>query len=257
MKRIRFFSAISGILLAIPASVLADVQIGAVTIKDDGRIVFSDSSEQSTATLQGPQGSQGPKGDPGTPGSQVTKDAMCQVYADANLPTPPFCDKKIIFLTSQKFDGNLGGLEGADQKCQDSAATAELAGTYKAWLSDLTIAAKDRLQHSTVSYVRTDGVVVAVNWIDLADGYIKDLIICDEFKDCSYFGTYPSQYDGNVFTGTTAYGNKYNATTDYYCSGWTSSSTSAEVGVNTSIQYWTTFEVGSCSVPRRLYCIQQ
>src|SRR5512141_1093589 len=48
-----------------PHNVLADVQVGNITIKDDGSIVFPDNSSQATATLQGPQGIQGPEGPAG------------------------------------------------------------------------------------------------------------------------------------------------------------------------------------------------
>ena len=41
-----------------------------------------------------------------------------------------------VFVTSQTFTGNLGGIAGADQKCQDLADAAGLPGIYKAWLAD-------------------------------------------------------------------------------------------------------------------------
>src|SRR5215212_6677746 len=41
-----------------------------------------------------------------------------------------------VFLSSITYDGNLGGLSGADAKCQGLAAVAGLPGIYKAWLSD-------------------------------------------------------------------------------------------------------------------------
>src|SRR5207248_2675590 len=43
---------------------------------------------------------------------------------------------KRVFVTSVMYDGNLGGLAGADAKCQARATAASLSGTYKAWLSD-------------------------------------------------------------------------------------------------------------------------
>lgn len=250
MKRITLSSVILGAFLTAPVCVMADVQIGSITIKDDGRIVFSDNTEQSTATLQGPQGPQGPKGDPGTPGSQVTKEAICQVYADDGLPLPAFCGpKKVIFLTSARFDGNLGGLGGADQKCETAATTAGLTGTFKAWLSDSTTDAADRLTHSDTSYIRTDGAVIATNWFDLTDGSLKEPIMCDENRTCSVLGDY-------TWTGSTRAGKK---TTSYLCSDWTNASSGSGTNGATSIisSAWSDYGTGNCSSTLKLYCIQQ
>ncbi len=44
---------------------------------------------------------------------------------------------KTIFVTSATFDSNLGGLTGADDKCQaeaDGPASIVPSGTYLAWL---------------------------------------------------------------------------------------------------------------------------
>src|SRR3989344_7858176 len=43
---------------------------------------------------------------------------------------------KYVFLTSTIYDGNLGGISGADAKCQARANTFNLGGTWKAWISD-------------------------------------------------------------------------------------------------------------------------
>lgn len=43
-----------------------------------------------------------------------------------------------VFVTSQSLKGDIGGLAGADAKCQAAAGNANLRGTYKAWLSDAT-----------------------------------------------------------------------------------------------------------------------
>ena len=38
------------------------------------------------------------------------------------------------FVTSTSYNGNLGGVSGADLKCQARAAVAGLPGTYRAWI---------------------------------------------------------------------------------------------------------------------------
>ena len=75
----------------------------------------------------------------------------------------------LVFATSQKFTGNLGGLAGADKKCQ-ALATAPgvgLPGTYKAWLSDSSNSPFTRFVKSPGPYQLVTGEKVADNWNDL------------------------------------------------------------------------------------------
>ena len=72
---------------------------------------------------------------------------------------------KTVFVTSESYTGNLGGLAGADQKCNDLAAAASLSGDYKAWLSDGIEAPSTRFTQSPdVSYQLVDGTVIAVGY---------------------------------------------------------------------------------------------
>lgn len=82
------------------------------------------------------------------------------VFGDGCSPT---CtrDGSYVFVTSETYSGLLGGLGGADDKCNKLAATAQLPGKYKAWLSDETTSAKDRIMSTGMHYVRTDGTQVA------------------------------------------------------------------------------------------------
>ena len=73
--------------------------------------------------------------------------------------------EKIVFVTSEIYNGALGGLAGADAKCQERADVARRSGTFKAWLSDRTASVEDRFDRSRdgAAFVRTDGVRVANN----------------------------------------------------------------------------------------------
>jgi hypothetical protein len=42
----------------------------------------------------------------------------------------------LVFVTSQTFDGDFGGIQGADDECNAAANAASLTGTYVAWISD-------------------------------------------------------------------------------------------------------------------------
>src|SRR5215211_4295256 len=75
-----------------------------------------------------------------------------------------------VFLSSIRYDGNLGGLNGADAKCQDLANAAGLPGSYKAWLSDSTSSPSSRFVPSTGPYRLVTGTTIAANWTDLTDG---------------------------------------------------------------------------------------
>lgn len=178
-------------------------------------------------------------------------------------PTPAPTSKR-VFVTKAQFNGNLGGLLGADQKCMAAAQSANLAGTFKAWLSSSTVSASSRLTKSPVPYKLLNGTVVASNWADLTDGKIQNPINVDETG--VNIGT-TSNYA--AWTATNASGNIINP--DNTCKNWTSISyyDAARTGLvngnmfysflsNSSV-YWT--DVGSdskCSGgTARLYCLEQ
>ncbi len=70
---------------------------------------------------------------------------------------------KRVFVTAADYDGNLGGLEGADKKCQQAADKAGYAGAYYAFLGDDKTSAQERL--------KSDGVfVLAEAAITLKEG---------------------------------------------------------------------------------------
>lgn len=168
-------------------------------------------------------------------------------------PTQPAASLK-IFTTSQEYTGNLGGLAGADAKCQALASAAGLTGTFKAWLSDSNTNAKDRFMTQNLPYYRTDNVIVANSLADLIDGSLSSSISKDQQGTTipSGGGTY------NVFTGTDRYGVKKNG---YVCNDWTSSleEDSCSLGSSMYTDYqWTEGNEATsiCSFPFRLFCLE-
>lgn len=81
--------------------------------------------------------------------------------AGPSMPEPSITCVKAhrIFLTSTVYDGNLGGLAGADGKCQARATAAGLGGTWKAILSTRTVDARDHVD-GTVARYGVDGTRV-------------------------------------------------------------------------------------------------
>lgn len=74
--------------------------------------------------------------------------ASCDsLSVEAEWPYLPndFPNLRKVFITKYSFSGNLGGLAGADQKCQTEAEEKGFSGTWKAFLGDDTNLAVDRL----------------------------------------------------------------------------------------------------------------
>jgi Protein of unknown function (DUF1554) len=164
--------------------------------------------------------------------------------------TPPWALKR-VFVTSTTYTGNLGGLGGADDKCQAQATAAGLGGRFQAWLSaDGTgNSAAARLTHATVPYVRVDGVQVAANYSDLVDGTLAQPIAVDESGA-------PASGLEWVWTGTTHSG----GFSGFDCQGWGNGGAAAvgTAGNRTKTDStWTNFDGFICSQTFRLYCMEQ
>jgi hypothetical protein len=132
---------------------------------------------------------------------------------------------QIVFATSGLFDGNLGGLDGADQKCQAAADAAGLDGLYLAWLSRVggpiigepASGPLHRFVRHAVPYVRPDGIRVADHFGDLVDGTLDNPIGADEFGGTLFEGT---AWSSTIANGAPAgAGNPLQNT----CGNWTSS----------------------------------
>lgn len=159
-----------------------------------------------------------------------------------------------IFISSSSYNGNLGGLSGADTKCQAAADTAKIGGTWKAWLSDGSVSASSRLNHGTDPYKLLNGNIVAENWGDLTDGKLNTNITIDENK---------SVISGNARTWTNTnllgevVGNRN-------CSNWSAGggyswfTPSGQIGnpYYTDLN-WTNNNYLSCNSVARLYCVEQ
>ena len=126
------------------------------------------------------------KGDVDSLASQVAalQSVVCDLAFSHNLlPLPSLCGPKLVFVSSAAYTGNLGGLTGADAKCQALATAAGFPGTFKAWLSDTTNSPSTRFTHWPLGYVRVDGVMVASSWADLTDGSLTAPINRDEYNN--------------------------------------------------------------------------
>jgi hypothetical protein len=139
--------------------------------------------------------------------------------------------KTTFFVTSDTSKtGKLGGLDGADKRCQDLAKAAGFGDhTFHAYLSTATVNAKDRI--GTGPWVNSKGIKVADNVGQLHDGTVKgDHTIFIDEKGNPVHG----QWDGgpvehDVLTGTMPDGTVQAGKT---CMDWTSdmAANTAQVG---------------------------
>lgn len=157
-----------------------------------------------------------------------------------------------VFVTAAVSTGNLGGLEGADARCQSRAEVAHLPGTYMAWLSDDTASPSTRFRlKSTGPYWTPDRVSIANNWEDLTDGTLRATILVTET------GRNPGGYY-RVWTHTHPDGTA-GGVGGVNCQNWTSAGAGGGdagwCGLDTS--EWTENNSPDCFLLQRLYCFQQ
>ena len=164
---------------------------------------------------------------------------------------------RIVFVSSQMFDGNLGGLLGADAQCQALASAAGLSGTYMAWLSTVGESPSTRMTQSPDPYVRVDGVEVAPNWAGLVDGTLSAPINVTELGGPAPIGNttcagggFPTVWSATNSNGTSA-GNA--------CANWTSTAGSGLWGqADVTDSTWTNWcSGGICSWVSPIYCVEQ
>ena len=165
---------------------------------------------------------------------------------------------KNVFVSSELYTGDLGGLDGADAKCQARAEAAGLLGEYKAWLSVPGEGPSTRFTKSSKPYRLVDGTKVADSWSDLVDGSLDAPIELTELGDPAPIGTTQCFGGGqpSVWTATSWNGSPVNYDA---CQGWTSQDGGGAWGrASASNVFWTDWCYnGTCAWESPLYCFQQ
>jgi hypothetical protein len=201
--------------------------------------------------------------------------------ADGSLPEAAPPAKKIVFVTSNTYQGNLGGLDGADAECQRLASDAGLSGTFKAWLSDSKTSASSRLTHSSGPYALVTGLVVANDWAGLTSGTLLHAIDTTERggsapaaatsptncggTDCNTHGCAPSAWTNSLSDGTIV-------DAHLTCSDWTSTNDVSDCGgadagsdetesiwgqATKADSTWSGLGYAPCAAYASLYCVEQ
>ena len=167
-----------------------------------------------------------------------------------------------VFVTSKEYTGDLGGISGADAKCQELACSAGLVGNFKAWLSDQTSnPANDFVQSASRYRVVINEAVpstIALDFADLIDGTVQNPINRDE-NGALISGNL------NVWTNTNADGTR--VSNDRGCENWSSAlggsigQVGGQLGDASAINSeWTRAgpdTTQTCNSQARLYCFQQ
>jgi hypothetical protein len=199
---------------------------------------------------------------------QSCKGGSWQAAVDCDLVCiDDACSKnpKTVFVTSKAIMGGaMGGLAGADAFCQMLAASANVSGTYRAWLSDATGSPTTRFSEDGGPYQLVDGTEIAANWMSLTSGVLEHAI------DLSELGVKPP-LDGlkcnggdAVWSDTTKQGTLKDPAAS--CDDWMNTgATTAAFGDPSSTTSWTDRCVDStgqtaaplCVAAARLLCFQQ
>jgi len=197
---------------------------------------------------------------------QTCKKGKCKPKADGTICGPdqicsgggcilPACGAGgpcRVFVSSTLYDGNLGGLDGADAKCQGLANAAGLPGIYKAWLSDSTNSPVSRFVPSSGPYRLVNGTTIAANFTDLTDGTLLAPITVTET------GGGVGTTDIWTWTNTRSNGSR-ESTLNEHCANWSmnTAGTGTAGRVTNSDDLWTYYGPAVCWDDFRLYCFQQ
>jgi hypothetical protein len=171
-----------------------------------------------------------------------------------------------VFVTSETMTGDFGGLAGADDHCTRLAQAASLPGTFKAWLSDSTTNAADRLSHGTKPYALVDETAVAASWAELVSGTLRHGIDKTEKGDPAPVGANYCLAGGRAAAWTDTESDGTRSAGDFSCGDWTSAGSDhgAQMGFASSTDISWTRACNpdprtnvACGWKASLYCIEQ
>lgn len=185
---------------------------------------------------------------------------------DATVPCSAGCnwDARLVFLSSELYSGDFGGLDGADLRCRNLAKQAGIATwpTFRAWLSDADKSPLDRFTLiPAMPLVLPTGERIADSLGDLVLNGPRDGIRVDELGK----PLLPSL----VWTNTSVAAAPFSAVD--HCQTWDSASAELLARVGRSHlpkqpadkwqawhdeRQWTSLMYWDCDALARLYCFE-
>ena len=163
-------------------------------------------------------------------------------------PSPSAPSAKRVFVTEATYSGALGSLDAADTYCRAAANAAGLTGTYRAWLSDGTSNAIDRITVDGPWYT-TRGELAWGSKFELPGAPLSPLLT-------ESGGDVLSAGASGPWTGTDANG----IATGQDCDGWTNATAEVSATLGTAKQGDIDWGGGSealrCNAKAPLICFQ-
>jgi len=165
-------------------------------------------------------------------------------------------ESRTIFVTQKTFNGALGGINGADMKCQEAAEKAGLTDNGEVYLAvistiDMWASYEDRFGDEFPGvYKRTDGEIVAFDlfgehYFIIDRDANGNLVVADDYGD------------ERVWTGSTAEGTPFGDD----CVAWTSDAFISEQGSYGDFEKingeWLQSDDTYCEEKHHLYCAQK
>jgi hypothetical protein len=191
------------------------------------------------------------------------KDGVCVSFCESgfvNITLPETgpddgCEAsgRRAFVTEQPMTlQQLGGVMGADSRCQMLADALKLGGQWRAWISseDNTSSVAERFTtQPEAPYMRLDFSILSDSFAELTTDFGLDHAIDLTESMTLVAGPAP------VWTGTTPAGQP----TGVDCDDWTVADGEVTIGAATEVtEAWTQQEQpGSCGETARLYCFEQ
>ena len=157
---------------------------------------------------------------------------------------------KRVFVTETTYTGStMGGVAGADQKCNLSAQAAQLGGTWVAWVSSSSVNAIDRVTAAGPWVLINTSTTIFNNKANLATSPLLPINATEQGHTITTASTVT-----HVWTGTDNGGNAAAST----CNGWSSSTLAyGTIGFAYSTSGWTSYTDQDCGATNHLYCFEQ
>jgi hypothetical protein len=193
--------------------------------------------------------------DAASPADATLVDARVDAPPDAGPPIgcqgATDCER-VVFVSSAVYAGDLGGVVGADAKCQalaDASSVPRIKGrSFLAWVSTAATSPSLRFTHGTMRYILGDGTPVAASWLDLTVGSLTNGIDTDE-QDAVRMG--------GAWTATSSINATYSGQS---CLDWTSTKLGDKGrygNVGGSGNGWSGSGDSDCGALNALYCFEK
>lgn len=163
-----------------------------------------------------------------------------------------------VFITSESYSGQLGGIIGANEKCQAAANAVELKGVFHAWLSSTESSPATSFVQSSVPYRDLLGNEIVADWDGLISGTLKMGIFVTEKLEEPVPEVHPcNPIPVVVWSDTDVVGDLNNPMLT--CMDWTSSEGDGNLGAGGySNAAWTEGGcIAPCNIKAPLYCFEQ